>query len=93
MWVIFTEDDFDQFLAGVKAKQAPLTCKGGLDHSTRLHCITSDSEEVNIQEEVDFRYREKITPLPKSGSPFADKSPYGRAGKEKLTKDTDLNLL
>ena len=67
--------------------------KGGLDHSTKLHSVTSDSKEVNVQKEVDFAYCEKVTPLPKSASPFAEKSPEARARTEKLTKDIDLNLL
>ena len=96
------EDDFDQFLASVKAKQASLTHKGMLDHGTKLHSITSDSEEEVQEEEVDFGYWEQATPLPSSDSSHTEKStdaklpeklPDARARTEGLIKDLDLNLL
>ena len=88
------EDDFDQFLASVKAKQASITGKGGANHGSKLHSITSDDEEdVEEDEEVDFGYWEKATPLPSSDSLSTDKLPDARARTEGLIKDIDLNLL
>ena len=88
------EDDFDQFLASVKAKQASITSKGGANHGSKLHSITSDDEEdVQEDEEVDFGYWEKAASLPSSDSLSTDKLPDARARTEGLIKDIDLNLL
>ena len=63
------EDDFDHFLASVKAKQAWITGKGGANHGSKLHSITSDNEgDVQEDEEVDFGYWEKAALLPSSDS-------------------------
>ena len=92
------EEDFDQFLESVKAKQQSLSesrLKQSKDSPqmsrVSLHSITSDDDAS--EEEIDFGYWESASMPPKGQQHDGDTGASEGIRAEGNLKDVDLNLL